>query len=118
MVARDGVERFRVACYQQLADSTMDTKDREDKKAISCVRFVCGRAGDEAEQRVEFGCSTCNFRRWTLIPTNVSGWRVTKELCCQSGVHDPRRLRAIAEVRNASIARQLLVQGESSTVGL
>jgi hypothetical protein len=53
MVARDEVERFRAACYQQLADSTMDAKDREDKKAISCVRFVCGRAGDEAEHRVE-----------------------------------------------------------------
>jgi len=51
MVARDGVERFRAACYQQLADSTMDTKDREDKKAISCVRFVCGHSGDEAEHR-------------------------------------------------------------------
>jgi hypothetical protein len=28
-----------------------NTKDREDKKAISCVRFVCGRSGDEAERR-------------------------------------------------------------------
>lgn len=55
MVARDGVERFRAACYQQLADSTMDTKDREDTKAISCVRFVCGRSGDEAEHGVECG---------------------------------------------------------------
>jgi len=55
MVARDGVERFRAACYQQLADSTMDTKDREDTKATSCVRFVRGRSGDEAEHRFECG---------------------------------------------------------------
>ncbi len=56
MVARDGVQRFRAACYQQLADSTMDTKDREDAKAISCVRFVCCRSGDEAEHRVFLDC--------------------------------------------------------------
>ena len=41
MVARDGVELFRAACYQQLADPTMDNKDREDRKTNSCVRFVC-----------------------------------------------------------------------------
>ena len=42
VVARDGVERFGVPCFQQLADSTKDTMDREDRKDIFCVRFVCG----------------------------------------------------------------------------
>ena len=42
VVARDGVERFRDPCFQQLADSTMDTKDRKDTKDSFCVRFVCG----------------------------------------------------------------------------
>jgi hypothetical protein len=42
MVARDGVERFSGLCNQQVADCTMDTKDTEDSKVISCVRFVCG----------------------------------------------------------------------------
>jgi hypothetical protein len=65
MVARDGVERFRAACYQQLADSTMDTKDREDRKAISCVRFVCGRAGDEAEHAHEVQPSSETRRDWS-----------------------------------------------------
>jgi hypothetical protein len=41
MVARDGVERFGAPCFQQLADSTMDTKDTEDTRASFCVRFVC-----------------------------------------------------------------------------
>jgi hypothetical protein len=42
MVARDGVERFSAPCNQQVADYTMDTKDKEDSKDICCVRFVCG----------------------------------------------------------------------------
>jgi len=41
MVARDGVERFRVQSFQQLADSTKDRKDTEDTKDRFCVRFVC-----------------------------------------------------------------------------
>jgi hypothetical protein len=41
MVARDGVERFCVQSFQQLADSTKDRKDTEDRKDTSCVRFVC-----------------------------------------------------------------------------
>jgi hypothetical protein len=41
MVARDGVERFSAPSYQQLADYTKDTKDREDRKDIPCVRLVC-----------------------------------------------------------------------------
>jgi len=32
MVARDGVERFGVPSFQQLADSTKDRKDVEDTK--------------------------------------------------------------------------------------
>lgn len=36
MVARDGVERFCVVCFQQLTDSTKDTEDRKD---TFCVRF-------------------------------------------------------------------------------
>src|SRR4030095_12400820 len=48
MVARDGVERFSALWNQQVADCTMDTKDTDDSKDISCVRFVCG-----------FSCSTC-----------------------------------------------------------
>ncbi len=42
MVARDGIERFGVPCFQQLADSTKDRKDTEDTKDRFCVRFVCG----------------------------------------------------------------------------
>jgi hypothetical protein len=42
MLARDGVERFRTVCFQQLADSTMDRKDTKDRKDSFCVRFVCG----------------------------------------------------------------------------
>ena len=42
MVARDGVERFGVPCFQQVADSTKDRKDTEDRKDGFCVRFVCG----------------------------------------------------------------------------
>jgi hypothetical protein len=42
MVARDGVERFGVPCFQQVTDSMKDTKDREDRKDAFCVRFVCG----------------------------------------------------------------------------
>jgi hypothetical protein len=41
MMARDGVERFRTQCFQQLGDSTKDRKDTEDRKDSSCVRFVC-----------------------------------------------------------------------------
>jgi hypothetical protein len=39
LVAREGVERFSAPWNQQVADSTMDTKDGKD---TSCVRFVCG----------------------------------------------------------------------------
>ena len=42
MVARDGVERFGVQRFQQLADYTKDTKDTEGSKDIIRVRFVCG----------------------------------------------------------------------------
>jgi hypothetical protein len=42
MVARDGVERFSAPWNQQVADYTMDTKDKGDSKDIYCVRFVCG----------------------------------------------------------------------------
>ena len=42
MVARDGVERFSAPCNQQVADYTMDTKDKGDSKDIRCMRFVCG----------------------------------------------------------------------------
>jgi hypothetical protein len=41
MVARDGIERFGVPCFQQVADSTKDRKDTEDRKDSFCVRFVC-----------------------------------------------------------------------------
>jgi hypothetical protein len=41
MVARDGVERFGVPYFQQVADSMKDRKDTEDTKGVSCVRFVC-----------------------------------------------------------------------------
>ena len=40
-LAMDGVERFCVPCFQQLADSTKYRKDTEDRKDSFCVRFVC-----------------------------------------------------------------------------
>jgi hypothetical protein len=46
MVARDGVERFSGLCNQQLADYTMDRKDKLDSKDILCVRFVCGSSSN------------------------------------------------------------------------
>jgi hypothetical protein len=42
MVDRDGVERFGVPCFQQVADSMKDRKDTEDRKDSFWVRFVCG----------------------------------------------------------------------------
>ena len=42
MVARDGVERFSIQHYQQVADSMTDTEDTKDSKDRFCVRFVCG----------------------------------------------------------------------------
>ena len=47
MVARDGVERFWVQSFQQLADSTKDRKDTEDRKDSFCVRIVCENPGFE-----------------------------------------------------------------------
>jgi hypothetical protein len=41
MVARDGVERFCLPCFQQLADSTKARKDTKDRKRSFCVRIVC-----------------------------------------------------------------------------
>jgi hypothetical protein len=40
-VARDGVERFCLPCFQQLADSTKARKDTKDRKRSFCVRIVC-----------------------------------------------------------------------------
>jgi hypothetical protein len=41
MVARDGVERFGVPCFQRFVDSKKDPRDRRDCKESTCVRFVC-----------------------------------------------------------------------------
>jgi hypothetical protein len=43
MVARDGVEPFRVLCYQQVADSTIRAIRTLRSDCKSCVHFVCSR---------------------------------------------------------------------------
>ena len=67
VVARDGVERFRGSCFQQLADSMMDTKDRKDRKDIFCVRFVCGHwcsgGGADVDLWPSASCSPLRFAR-------------------------------------------------------
>jgi len=57
MVARDGVERFSAPCNQQVADYTMETKDKEDSKDICCVRFVCGFSSKIL--LLMLGCGAC-----------------------------------------------------------
>ena len=44
-------------CNQQVADYTMDTKDKEDSKDICCVRFVCGFSSKIL--LLMLGCGAC-----------------------------------------------------------
>ena len=94
MVARDGVERFCVPCFQQLADSTKDRKDTEDRKDSFCVRFVCG-----FRLRIVFNC----FCRIHVQPSRVGVCATSAESRANSTLPCTRRKRCLTHVKGGRI---------------
>lgn len=93
MVARDGVERFCVVCFQQLTDSTKDTEDRKD---TFCVRFFLRTLPIEIGQtqirsKNPFRCSRRPMKTMEIIKNAVSSEPSREYIPSRSGV--PRRGR-------------------------
>jgi hypothetical protein len=80
MVARDGVERFGVPCFQQVTDSTKDTKDTEDRKGKFCVRFVCGFSFGENRRNSAASQTSSASPGASLITTHDHGIHANFEL--------------------------------------
>jgi len=71
MVARDGVEPFRVLCYQQVADSTIRAIRTLRSDCKSCVHFVCSR----------YRSNLPSHTRCAWLSLQISGVSVRRNSC-------------------------------------